>query len=341
MELLQSKKFNLPAIYFIEERKDIKLLPIGVPFIYGTKRDKPYIIRMLEYEVIWKKAQATKLPFKFDKLLREAGFSKVKSFGTGGGDYYVDHVSEKTIEELCDDDFEITYDNLELDPEGKLDEFIEDISCYVDTETLKALNVFPVWYENVEKAVSINIQNFAVYDHNMYNKKLDGMYGGLTFSDPSKNLIIVDISGSIPKAVATTTLVTSRNLAESFYADILITGAISKFYDYSEIHTMDFDTIYREIGQNNDQAYFKALVSQPKVYQTAIVFGDGDHPGSKWSYDTDTDISDEDGKKLCQWKVNKLISFHTKNNFDLAGYSRWFNVKETQKIADWVQYLES
>jgi len=93
---------------------------------------------------------------------------------------------------------------------------------------------------------------------------------------------------------------------------------------------------------DNDQVYFKNLVSEEKSYKTAIVFGDNDSPCHAWDNDfnklTKT-ISREDGKKLCKWKVDKLISFHTKGIKHLAAYGEWFSPLEEERIDNWVKYL--
>ena len=46
MELLTSKKFKLPVLYFITDRAEIKDIPIGVPFIMGNGSDKKYFIQL-------------------------------------------------------------------------------------------------------------------------------------------------------------------------------------------------------------------------------------------------------------------------------------------------------
>jgi len=202
--------------------------------------------------------------------------------------------------------------------------------------------VFPIWLDKIEKAVETNIHNFAVFNPYMYNKKLDGMYGAMELTSPDKNLIIVDISSSIPKAVSTTTLLMAKSMAETFYADILVTGKISKLYYYEEIFMMDVEKIYKEIGMSNEQYYFKKIVTgEKRRYNTVIAFGDNNHPGTRWGR-KDKIISDEEGKRICQWEIKKLISFHTDNNIELAGYARWFDVPESniEKIANWVKYLQ-
>ena len=51
MELLTSKKFKLPTLYFLTNREEIKELPIGIPFIMGNETDKAYFIQLyLDWE---------------------------------------------------------------------------------------------------------------------------------------------------------------------------------------------------------------------------------------------------------------------------------------------------
>jgi len=342
MELLKSKKFKLSTLYFITNRDEIKLLPIGVPFIYGDRKNKEFIIKMLEYEILWQKAISSGYPFNFKQILKDNGFKDIINFAYHHP-VYMDYKSDENFD--IDETLDIS--EREIPSEERLDkensafkQYTQDSATYVDIQKLKDLNVFPVWLDIIEKAIHTNIHNFAVFNPNMYNKKLDGMYGGIDLQSPAKNLIIIDISGSIPKAVSSTLLTLCKNLTESFYADILITGTKSILYSYENLYELDITTIY-EMGMNNDQSYFKALLSsEEKVYKTAIVFGDNDHPGSRWK-NGDFQISDEDGKKFCKWKIDKLISFHTKGIEYLAGYSRWFNVSEEyiERINDWVKYL--
>ena len=74
MELLTSKRFKLPVLYFITDRKEIKDIPIGVPFLYGNEKDKAYFIQLLEWEVLYQRAIKTGLPFNWDKILKDNGY---------------------------------------------------------------------------------------------------------------------------------------------------------------------------------------------------------------------------------------------------------------------------
>ena len=99
---------------------------------------------------------------------------------------------------------------------------------------------------------------------------------------------------------------------------------------------------------DNDQSWFKKLLTDDsRSYKTAIVFGDNDWPGYAWNNRFNSKngkISEKDGKELCLWKIDKLISFHTRSReghlAETAGYARWFEPEDTEHIKDWVKYLE-
>jgi hypothetical protein len=347
MKQLVSERLRLPKVYFISDRAEIKDIPIGVPFIFGDESVEPHLVRLLEYEVLYQEAIKSGYPFDFRQILKDAGFDDNTDFW-----YHHPCYMELTTEGV----------DLDKDPEadetlshmgekwGKYKEFIKDHAAYVDIEKLKKLKVFPIWLDKIEKAVHTNIHNFAVYNENMYNKKLEGMYGALDLVSPSRNLIIIDISGSIPKAVSSTCLTLAKNLAETFYADLLITGSKSTLYPYERLNDLNINTIYQENGMDNDQVYFRKLVtSDRRKYKTAIVFGDNHSPGWNWSNSYNRGcgtISKEDGQKLCEWEIEKLISFHTqkharyKGERAVAGYAEWFTPKEIEHVDDWVKYLK-
>lgn len=334
MELLTSKRFKLPTLYFLTSREEIKELPIGIPFILGNEKDKAYFIQLLEWEVLYQRAIQTGLPFNWERILKDNGYNPV--YGPQGHPVFFDYKESDVDYENIEADI-IDLSEIKEDKTGEFAHYINDCTAVIDTNKLKDLKVFPVWLDKIEKAIETNIHNFAIYNPNMYNKKLEGMYGALEFTSPSRNLIICDISSSMTKSIATFILLYSKTMAETFYADILVTGGISVLYPYELIHTLDVDKVYAEVGRGNEGDIFKKLVSEEKTYKTAIVFGDNDHPGGYAS----RSISDADGKKLCKWKIDKIISFHKDSDIELAGYARWFNVPKSniEHISKWVKYL--
>lgn len=341
MKLITSKKLKLPQVYFITEKTEIKDIPIGIPFIYGEPKDEKYLVRILEYEVLYSEAIKSGYTFNFKQILVDFGFIDLQDFSFDHP-VYMNYTTEDLISSMLLNNLKT--EDLKTISSKLLSDYIRDSAVYVDIAKLKELNVFPIWLDKIEEAIKTNIHNFATFDNNIYNKKLDGMYGGLSLTSPDKNLIIIDISGSIPKGVSSTCLTLAKNLSESFYADILITGSKSTLYQYENLHTLNIETIYEENGMDNDQTWFKNLViGEERKYKTAIVFGDNHSPCSNWSnkFNTDTKtISREDGKKMCKWQIDKLISFHTNSVKEIAGYADWFKPTEVEKILDWVKYLD-
>lgn len=338
MELLRSKKFEIPILYFVHDRDDIKNIPIGVPFIYGNRRNKNRIIRMLEYEVIWNKAIQSGFPFDFKRLLYEAGFEKVH-FEDFCENIYMDH---KVSDDYDPERIEETGDKLYEGGDNTLfNRFVEDCSAYVDINKLKDLKVFPTWLPDIENAIKTNIHNFAAYNPYMYNKKLDGMYGAIDMKSPARNLIIVDISASIPRAVGTTCLMLSKHLVETFYADLMVTGKKTYLFPYEEIPDLDIEGMYDAFGRGNESNMYRKLVTgESRIYDTAIVFGDNHSPCDGWTHSSRKGINRDDAKKMCTWRVEKMISLHTSSDSIRAGYGDFFDVKEVQYIKDWVKYIK-
>jgi len=248
MKLLTSKRFKLPTLYFLTTREEIKDIPIGIPFLYGNKNDEKYFIQLLEWEVLYQRAIKTGLPFNWEKILKDNGYTPVR--GPQGHPVFFDYKESDVNYD------EITADIIDLssikEDNGDFATYINDCTAVIDTNKLKDLKVFPIWLDKIEKAIETNIHNFAVYNPNMYNKKLEGMYGSLDLVSPNRNLIICDISGSMTKSIATFILLYSKTMAETFYADILVTGGISIVYPYELIHTLNVDKVYTEVGRGNE-----------------------------------------------------------------------------------------
>ncbi len=331
-------------VYLVESYNDLKVLPLGIPFIRGTMRDYDRYVMMMEWEVLWKGCRATGLPFKWEKILNDNGYVEVfKSGRTDGGSGMAAPTGEAPGELAGDFDIDLDdYTEINSESSDAYAKYINDISYKVEIDVLKDLKLLPVWLDNIETAVKENITTSIVYNPALYTKKLDLPLGGVEYSPAIKNVIIMDISGSIPNGVSKTILALSKTLAEQFYADLLITGSKSTLYEYDRLDLLNIDTIYSKNGQDNDQVYFRKLVEEPRKYKTAIVFGDENYPGHRWYNRFNKDvksITEEDGKALCKWEINDIISFHTKFHDKLAGYSRWFNTSKITHIDNWLTDL--
>jgi len=329
MELLQSKKFSLPIVYLIENDKELMTIPMGVPFIKGNKKDYNEYVKLLEFEILLKSALATGLPFDWIGLLEANGYRNL---------YKTTAYSEKCI--YSNDTSAITVDGTinAVIPSSNVSEFIADISYQVDIDCLKNLKVIPTWFSSkIEDAIKSNILSSITWNPSLYNKKLDNTSGSITLSTPDRNLIIIDISASIPKSIAKATLLLSKTMVTQFFADLIITGARSGLFDYTEVDSLDVDQVYQDYGQNNEAKDFRAILSQHRNYDNVIVFGDNHTPLDHWG--KEGSISKKQGYNICNFKVNKIYSFHTTSNSHLAGYADMFECSNVEHISSWVKDL--
>lgn len=323
MELLKSSKMTLPIVYLVENEEDLKTIPIGIPFIRGSKKEYDKFVRLLEFEILLKTAKESGLPFNWIKLLESNGYSGLRKAGINISS------KEKRMDEFKD---------------STTVEFITDISFSVNFEVLKRLSILPSWYSNIEKAVEENIRNTILFNPYLYNKKMELCTGACVPTSPDRNLIIIDISSSIPKSVSEATLLLSQTMATLFYADLLITGSKTTLYEYDKVSSLDVKTIYKENGVDNDQLWFKDLVSVPRKYNTVIAFGDNHHAGMTWRNEYNgkevTKISYEEGKRINKWSCNKIISLHTTSDKELAGYATWLDCPNIEYVSNWVQHID-
>lgn len=329
MKLLQSAKVNLPIIYLVANHNELNKIPLGVPFIIGQEKDYKEYVRLLEWETLLRSALATKLPFNWELILKEAGYENL---------YTAVAYSEQCV--YINDESIITVDGTldPVHPSSTISDFIADISYQVDIECLKNLKVIPTWFsEKIEDAIKSNILSSITWNPSLYNKKLNNVTGDVSLTTQDRNLIIIDISGSIPKSIAKACLLLSKTMSTQFFADLIITGERSGLFDYSEVQDLDVDQVYTDYGQNNECKDFRAILSEYKSYDNVIVFGDNHTPLGNWN---DKAISEKQAKEVCKFKVNKIYSFHTTDFKKLAGYAEMFDCSNVEHIDKWVKHLK-
>lgn len=329
MKLLQSKKMNIPIIYLIYDDKDLNKLPLGIPFIIGSYDYYDEYVKMIEYDILLKSALKTKLPFDWYSILNDLGYENL---------YETVAYSEQCC--YINDDNLFTIDKT-IDTIVKpvtISKLIEDISYNVDIEYLKNLKVIPSWFsETIEENIKNNIFDSISWNPFLYNKKLDNITGAISLNNQEKNLIICDISSSIPKSIAKSLLMLSGTMSNLFYADLIITGRRSKLFDYEEINSLDIDEIYQIYGNSQECKDFRQIVSEHKKYNNVIVFGDNHTPLYGW-YE-EKEISFKQAYHICKFKVNKIYSFHVTENNKLAGYAEMFDCQNIEYMKNWVKDL--
>jgi len=311
IQKIKSRKIDLPPIYLIENEEDFKELPVGIPYIIGTVEDLPFITIYLEFQVLFRSCKATGLPIDWEKALQRLGYSNsLRSFALqSGGSYWgkSEGVREITV-----------------------DDFIED-QYIVDFDALTSLKILPHWLEDIKSSVEANVIDEVRFNPTAFNKQLGLNMGAGEVSTQGKNLLILDVSGSIPVGVVKAITSLAKLMSKKFYADVMITSGKTELIPYEKVPYTDFVAVARSFGSGNEGEMYKAIVEQYKEYNTCICFGDDDHPEGFGS-----------GKLSPKFKIKTLYSLHTNTSSNnIAGYARFFKTPEKViKVKDWVKTLE-
>ena len=83
---------------------------------------------------------------------------------------------------------------------------------FVDFDKLSDLKILPVWLDDLKQAIQTNIIDEVIFDPTAFNKQLGLNVGSSTVKHNMKNLLILDISSSMPKSV----VITITQLAKLF-----------------------------------------------------------------------------------------------------------------------------
>ncbi len=326
MKLAKSKMLELPDILLIGIDESTKEIPIGIPFIRVRDEDIPKMIKILEYQVLLKSFKKLKFPDGFRTYLKEKGF-RFKD---------VDMVYTTSIMSECSSsDF---YEEKEF----SIDEALEQ-AAIVDMQKLMDLDLLPPFFKTLEESIMSDALNQVSFNRGRFNKVTDS-FGTFKFKPEERNLIIVDISGSIPSSVSATMILVSANLVERYNADLLITGSKSVLYDRDQVYKLNSSDIFKEIGTDNDQIYFRKIIREYKTYNNVVLFGDNHYPGHAWNNEHNYGskyIPVNDGIEQCNFTIlGDIISFHTTETKVVCGYGKWFSPEgKHRNVSNWVKYF--
>ena len=307
---ITSKKVEIPTIFLVENEEDFKNLPKGLPYIIGSKEELSFITVFLEFQVLYKSCLNTGIPIKWLDCLRKIGYNSnsIRNYTlNSGGEYYEGGSGRYEL---------------------GVDDFIED-QYFVDFDRLSQLKILPVWLEDIKASIETNIIDEVTFDPTAFNKQLGMNIGYGNIKHNMKNLLILDISSSMPKSVVLTIVNLGKLMSKKFYADVILTGRESYLIDYNDVPNTDIVGAVGDYGGGNEGEMFNQIIKSNNEYNTVISFGDNDNPG--WY----TSRGDK-----CNFKVQTLYSLHTDRNSDnVTGYARSFEPKTTIKVKNWINTI--
>lgn len=305
LQLIKSQKIDLPPIYLVENQADLDQLPKGIPYVIGNEKELKFITIFLEFQILLRSCNKTGLPVKWEKCLQTLGYTNtIRPFTLSSGGSY--------------------YESSEGRTELELDEFIEG-QYLVDLDRLSELKLLPTWLEDIKASIQTNIIDEMIFDPTAFNKQLGLQTGAGTVKHNPRNLLILDVSSTMPTSIVIATTGLAKLMSKKFYADIIVTGGKSFFIDYDDMENSDVVETARIAGRSNESEMFRKIVKENKVYGTIISFGDDDNPGEGFD---------------CNFKCENLYSLHTENNSDnITGYAKCFKPTNVVKVKNWVKTL--
>jgi hypothetical protein len=308
IQKIVSRKVELPPIFLIENEEDFKALPRGLPYIIGNKSELSFITVYLEFQVLLKSALKTNLPLKWLDCLKRIGYNhtSMRQYQLKSGGEYTDGGSG----------------NYNL----SIDDFVED-QYFVDFDKLSDLKILPVWLDDLKQAIQTNIIDEVIFDPAAFNKQLGLNVGASTVKHNMKNLLILDISSSMPKSVVITITQLAKLMSKKFYADVMLTGRETYLIDYDDVPNYDIVGSVAKFGGGNEGTMYKEIVKEHKEYNTVISFGDDDSPAGFSGCTI----------KECNFKCETLYTLHTEKSSDnVTGYAKALEPKTTIKVKNWI-----
>lgn len=358
---------ELPRLYIAENRADAELaMSKGIPFIRWTQGQdmlirvllRPVLERMFP-DIMWNKILGRKRRFRTEvtitedvgheshnqtelgirldkdgKVIEKDEGSEVE--GTPMLDVYKD---DDTLVEMADvssnerlfygggGDMVITH-NLSIE------DYVGDLSSCINIEVLQRLHLMPAFIGNILDCIKINIGNGMRWREG-YNKRLGIPIGRFDCAGQLPNLVILDVSGSIPRGISATMITLIDTLRTQLSADLIITSTHSRFYPMgSDLPSPQ--RIRDMFDYGNESIDFFGILSNDirgRHYGHVFSFGDNDTP----KYDSVMMPS------LEGTMVEHVHHYHTgyswyrysePNDFK-TGYAKWCHMLSKQPLEEY------
>lgn len=234
-----------------------------------------------------------------------------------------------------------------------LEDAIGDLSSMVNVQELQKLHLMPKWLGDITDVISMNLDDLAWQEG--YNKKLGFPAGNYSGTDELPNLIILDISASIPIGIASTMLSLIETLREQANADLIVTARTSGWYPRGS--SLPTPQELRKIHPRGQECeMFNAILQKHvlgKDWGNVISFGDNDSPakcifweqGSKHSEDVLPEYKHKSNTTVKHvWSYHLIKSMRIIDQ-PITGYARWCKVvspdAEVTHNTDWANMIRN
>jgi hypothetical protein len=208
----------------------------------------------------------------------------------------------------------------------RIQDYVGDLSSSVDIDALQKLGLLPKFVGDVTDCIKKNLSQSMRWTEG-YTKKLGFPLGRFNCKSELPNLVIIDVSASIPDGIAATMLTLADTLRSQCNAELIITSRRSGYYPQgSELPKPQ--TLRDYYGRCNESREFWGIIEKHiagREFGHVISFGDDDWPGTVPGF---CDIAGT--------KVHAVHHYHTWKPRTETGYARWVGecCPEAQRFYD-------
>ena len=347
---------KLPRLYIAENGEDVAMAQAnGIPYIKWNQGQDALIKQLLRPtleelfpHIMWDKVLGTKKKFRTMVNIVEPDADPITCVAPHDNIYMEDedgtHMETSSIS---------TNERLFRNSEANEDTYVErlpieeyagDLTSCVNIDVLQRLRLMPQFIGDILDCVKTNIGS-GMYWREGYNKRRALPVGRYDAARQRPNLIILDVSGSIPRGISATMITLIDTLRTQLSADLIITSSISKFYPMgSELPSPQ--EIRNNFGYGNESWGFFDVLSRfirGKHYGHVFSFGDADTP----DYTIFNNKYDPDWC-LAGTQVDFVHHYHTGkwySHFDekQTGYAKWChhlgNEPESEFDTSWCKVI--
>lgn len=220
-----------------------------------------------------------------------------------------------------DDHPMVTIRNLDIE------DYVGDMSSYVNLDILQRLRLMPAFIGDILDCVKLNIGSGMHWSEG-YNKRRGLPVGRYNSSGQLPNLIILDVSGSIPRGISATMISLIDTLRTQLSADLIITSTNSRFYPMgSELPNPQ--RIRDQFGYGNESSDFFGILTKHirgRHYGHVFSFGDNDTP-DYGHFKSESHRYGLEGTKVehvHHYHTGKWIQYNSSyGNGEMTGYAKW------------------
>ena len=329
MKQLSIEVSNFPDLFIARTNSDIRLAKKnGLPYIIWRTDDYDRLVKILLYHLV-------------QKMMPEIDWAKVWGLTPHDKWYCRDghfiHANGNTVGE---------------EHEFSIDEFLITNDAKVNIEELEALHLLPKFLADITDCIRQNITDYTWYDGR--NKKTGLWTGNYIPQQEAGNLVILDISCSIPVGISSVMLRLIDTIRHKCNAELIVTGGKSYYWGLDE-ELPTPQKIRDMIPRANESEMFQKILAERiagRHWGNIISFGDNDAPKwSSWymlessnakslygvSYRTEMQLS------MQGTQIDHVWHYHTHGfGGSLTGYAAWtreFSPKEDFNTS-WCSFME-